>query len=594
MSSKEILLDLLVLFDELQDIINNKKWANYSATRIRILINQKLDEIKHTLSGIPMEVFSLLGNEELTNFFDQVLEKVTVITSNMNKQEHLIEWFELEVIRLNYASMYASMWGQGGALQVIGTAQAMTHALIGIQTLDVEGLFISDWKHPDFYKRKKLILNYLSSAVSFFFTLCDTLNFIHKFDLLNWLDQACKSAELFLKYTELYWDVPKSIELDKKYRKFEGKPNYSPYYATFAILDNIIIALVSLQRYFFDYSINVQSTGEMLNFSNTTTFFESLDRLMEKATHYVSDFKEHVRKGLFGFNEDPLEDPNIKETIHQLDLTKVYIKGNFALYRIIYEDVHSELHLLEEIVLPAFFEELERYKDLMKSEEFEQSHLADGMNMMLETILFYAGIYALKKDDFSFIEKVEKEYAFFFEEEKLARYPNLNGFYYLLKTTFSLRSSDFSDIQKYSKNLILLSKHSVYEVRNSLSYAILGYMLNMLAGQITKNQFLDTLKEKFDELYLAFPPDFQSEIEIYFSYLNASLANENMAIDMSRLAEPKHYDSYSIFIPDVSKYAKEKGFNIIIYLPFNLKKDYIVRSYATSSEEELEGLESFP
>ncbi len=579
MTAKHILNDLLELMDEIRGVVNNKNWVDYSPVRARILITQKMDQLKHTLSKIPPDVLSLFSAEDLTNFFEKILDKITAITSNLDKTDHLMEWYELELFRFNFASMYANMWGKGGSLQVAGTAQALAHTLIGVEILDVDALYIADWNHPEFYKRKKLILNYLTSAYGFFFTLCESLNFVHKHDLINWLEQACRAAELFLKYTDFYWNIPKSIELDKKYQKFEGKPNYSPYYATFSSIDTIIVALIALQRYFFDYSINIPQTGEILNFSNAKTFFETLDRLLEKGEYYVNDFKQHVRNGAFGLNEDPLNNELIKETIHQLGLTKMLVKGNYALYRIIYEDSDSELHLLREIVLPAFFGELERYKPYMASPEFEKSQLADGMNMLLEVILFYAGVYAMKKANFTFIEKVENEYAVFFEEDKLERYPNLNGFYNVLKTTLALKKGDETKLQEYSKNLILLAKYSLYETRNSISFAILGYMLNMLIGQINKVQFLQTTQEKFDEVRLSFPNTLQSEIEIYLAYLDGALSNKSIPVDMTRLAEPKHYDQYSMFIPEISNLAKEKGLPNLAYLPFNLEKDYLIQTH---------------
>ena len=47
---------------------------------------------------------------------------------------------------------------------------------------------------------------------------------------------------------------------------------------------------------------------------------------------------------------------------------------------------------------------------------------------------------------------------------------------------------------------------------------------------------------------------------------------------MDRLLAPQYFDPYSIFIPEIGELAKRREFGEIVYLPFNLQKDYLVDS----------------
>ena len=158
-----------------------------------------------------------------------------------------LQFYELEIWRLRYASMYALQYGQGGALQVAGAAHALANVLIGIETMDVQELIV-DWDHPEFDKRRKLILNYLSSAYLFFFSLCTSLNTIYKHDLEHWVSEGFKASAQYIHYMDVYWDVQKNIAHYKKTHRNVADPNYSPFYSTFASVDYIITFLLDLQK----------------------------------------------------------------------------------------------------------------------------------------------------------------------------------------------------------------------------------------------------------------------------------------------------------------------------------------------------------
>ncbi|MCG3226930.1 MAG: hypothetical protein H7645_08420 [Candidatus Heimdallarchaeota archaeon] len=575
MSTRKILQEALDIMNDIYKIVNNINWRDYSETRVKILVTKKTDELKHILSELPDE--DIFSSDEASNFFEKILDRITRILGNLPPEKMPLQWYELELWRLRYASMYALQWGHGGELQVAGTAHALANVLIGIQTMDVQDLIV-DWEHPEFEKRRKLILNYLNSAYLFFFSLSTSLNLIYKHDIEHWLSEGIKASIQYLKYLDHFWNVPKNIQLEKKKHKNVRDPNYSPYYATFAGIDYIISFLLDLQKYFFRDNLKIDSKGEIINLNEPEKFLVSLENLIDRGEFYIKDFKKHVDEGFFDINEDPLNDPDIKETIYELYVSKIWIKGLIAINELLINENEDEINSLVETVIPELFNYIDKYKHLFNEEDFIHSQIADGINSILNEVILFSGVLAIRTGEVSDIEKIETDYAMFFTEEAMKRYPTINGLFNTFKITNSIIKDDLVHIEKYALNLIQLSEYTLYEPRNSFSYSLLGNMILLILGSISKEDFLKKVRDKFEYLLPSFSEGLISEIEIYLTNLNLSLNSEQSSIDVSRLLNPQYFDPYSIFIPEISKLAKKLGFEDIVYLPFNLQKDFLADS----------------
>jgi hypothetical protein len=570
--------------NDIYNVVNNINWTDYSETRVKILVTRKTDDLKHILGELPdQDVFS---SEEASNFFEKILDKITRILGNLPPDKMPMQWYELELWRLRYASMYALQWGHGGELQVAGTAHALANVLIGIQTMDVQDLIV-DWEHPEFEKRRKLILNYLNSAYLFFFSLCTSLNLIYKHDIEHWLSEGIKASLQYLKYLDHFWNVPKNIQLMKKKHKNVRDPNYSPYYATFAGIDYIISFLLDLQKYFFRDNLKIDTNTEIINLSEPDKFLESLQRLIDKGEYYIADFEKHVKEGFFDINEDPLNDFDIKETIYELYVSKIWIKGLIAVNELVINDNEAVLNEMLETVVPELFKYVDKYKNLFEEEDFIHSQIADGINAILNEVILFSGSVALKTGRTEDINKIENDYKIFFTLDAIKRYPTLNGLYTTFKITNSIVKGDLTNLERYAENLVQISEFTLYEPRNSFSYLLLGSMILLVLGKLPKEDFIKRIRDKFEYLLPSFSESLISEIEIYISNLELFLKGEQASFDMNRLLEPQYFDPYSIFIPEIGKLAEKLEFGEIVYLPFNLQKDYLV-----DSEQILEQIDS--
>ncbi len=578
MSDKATLNKIPELLEEIKSVVTNKSWS-YSKVRLNILLTKKLDELKDIESNIYNEI-ALADSEALFKYYGELITKINEILNELSRDEFPFQYYEFELFRLNYATLYANLWGEAGELQVAGAATALANVLIGIQTLNVEDLEV-DWDHPEFHKRRKLILNYLSAAFNFFFTLCASLFFIHEEDMHMWLSEGLKASELYLKYVKKFWNVKKSVELDTKYRK-GAEANLSPFYAAFAGVTDIIIDVASIPHFILNFELKELDGSKFFDIKNTEQYFESLRKLLDFGDYLIADFKDNVKKGVFDINDDPLNHPLIIETITDFKIAKIYYKAMYVIYRLIEQGISTEINILNNNVLPELFEYIDGLRNLAQTEqEFINSQLADTVGLMLEELLYYAGLVALKTKDNSRLQYIEQNYSYFFSDKAIERYPSVSGLYYLIKLTLALNEelndNLLNSLHGYADKFRTIAEYNRYDHKNAFSFLLLSNLLLLLNKELTADAFIEKMDSVMNEFFAYLPQQLNEEIEIYLSNLKMIFSGEKVSINISRLVNIKFYDPMTVFVPEIEKLAKAIGYEGVVYLPFNLLDDTVIR-----------------
>ncbi len=570
-SEKGYFKEILAEIEDMFAIVQNSKWRSTSITRQKILIRAKIDTIKQKMVNYTLE--NLISSEAYSTFFEKILQKFTELQSFLDKDEMSIEWYQLELFRLRFASMYANLWGDAGNLHIAGTAHALAQVLMGIETLDVEHLLV-DWTHPEFEKRRNMIMNYLSSAMLFFFSLCSTLYSIYDHDLIHWLEEGFKATAQFLQYVDVFWNIPKIIGLEQRLNK---RHNYSIYGATFTGFDQIITFLISNQRYLYEQPVKKAIPSNIVNVSTPDEFFSSIFKLFNQFQKYIDDLKGHIEKGTFDINDDPLNKPELKETLLQLQLSKVVVKGYKIGYDFHIKEETDRIDDLEREVIAVLDKFLSRFTEMMKNPAFISSQIADALRQILELLIFFKGIIALNQLDYKSLLELECKYACFFSDAGIKRYPSLNGQLQMIKLTIDLKKENFKDMLVYSDIFLLLADTIQYQSREIISFYLLGNLIQLIESKLTRDDFIMKMKKKTEEIMFSLPQTLESEVDIYLRNLEVALRNQPVKYNITRLVAQEYYDIFSVFIPDISNYAETKGYHDVIYLPFNLQKDYLIR-----------------
>ena len=67
------------------------------------------------------------------------------------------------------------------------------------------------------------------------------------------------------------------------------------------------------------------------------------------------------------------------------------------------------------------------------------------------------------------------------------------------------------------------------------------------------------------------------EIENYIEAIETAINKKEPTYIMDRQQYSSAFDPYSVMIPNLETYATNRSFGIIIYLPFNLERDYLLQ-----------------
>ena len=322
--------------------------------------------------------------------------------------------------------------------------------------------------------------------------------------------------------------------------------------------------------------MKVEIENNLVDVSNQEKFLDSLMKILEKGEYYIEDFKKHVKEGYFDLNEDPLNDNDIRETIYELEVTRKWIQGLYSLHRLIIKDVDSEIEVIKKEIIPTVFGYIDKYNHLFDEPDFVESQMADAINANLTEAIMFSGVFALKTQNLEFIEKIKRDYPFFFTIDGIKRYPTLNGLFTTLLITLDLKNEEYVDLEKHAETMIEISNHTIYEPRNTFSYFLLGKLILLLLNKTTKEDFLNSIKDKFELLLPYFSQSLISEIEIYLSDLSSALKGEPASFDMKRLLTSHYYDPYSLIVPEIGQLAEMNQIGEIVYLPFNLQNDFLV------------------
>ena len=91
-------------------------------------------------------------------------------------------------------------------------------------------------------------------------------------------------------------------------------------------------------------------------------------------------------------------------------------------------------------------------------------------------------------------------------------------------------------------------------------------------GNIPLNELIN---KKYSEQAIFFDTKLAEEIKEYLCAINQAIKGEVSIYQLERQLKTTPFDQYSMLIPKLDKYARIRGYDFIMYLPFNLADDYV-------------------
>ncbi|MCG3218761.1 MAG: hypothetical protein KAR35_07130, partial [Candidatus Heimdallarchaeota archaeon] len=453
---------------------------------------------------------------------------------------------------------------------VRGTANALVNILSGIEPLDVTSILV-DEKHPEYMERLELAFNILNTNAKLFCLATTSLYNISTANMKEWVTTAFNFQSELLILIDLIWDVPliysKSAELkhfDSSYHLFGD--------ALHSIIQIIRFIITCQGRYDGVWPVDSEHY-HMINVSSTEKVFETLYGLNNLVTNYLNDFTNHVHYGIFDPNDSPLEDPTIQLVSELIETCGFVIAGLSGVHKLLItkENGIQELKDVNTNILNYLYSK----SSMMNDPHFLKTDLGDEMVFSLLYFIYHTGVLALHTKDLNLIDELKKAMGQYMDEKGKERFPQLYSVLLYVQITAGSTFNKPRMMLDAADELLVVAEILQLQPRDSFSFKLLGYLIKVVMGYEQPLKFFEKMNREIIPLTLYLGTSITKEIEDYIEGIKMAINKQEPTYIMDRQQYSSAFDPYSVMIPNLETYAKNRDFGLIIYLPFNLERDYL-------------------
>ncbi|MHA1910367.1 MAG: hypothetical protein ACTSYA_01615 [Candidatus Kariarchaeaceae archaeon] len=561
--------DLLYELEEIQEILDNSHKRAFSSLQITILLTSRLDAIKQHYNDLVSD--ETLSVDEITRVLNESLAAITFILNSQTEQANDVIWYELDMMRITFASSLTSFLGEGGALRIRGTAQTLVNILMGIDTVDVNPILV-DQNHPEYISRLSLAFNILSSTGMVFLSALSSLHLVYYEHLDAWSKRSMISYIHLISLIRKTWDI-KVIYDDYRRRRSHNAFNF--FSVCCYELTNFIAFISTIHGFYANDWPEIFSNMDIIDTTDDESILLSTEKIFQEVKSMLADLEEHEKKGSFDRNDTLQGNDRIQYLYYFMDVVQLEIELGRALFNYINDnETNEELdNVMNKIIV-----HLEGEQDDLTDPDFLLKSTGDSSTTEFTEFLFLTYIYAIHKEDLSTIYKIKELMGQFFSEKGEERFPQLTTVYYAVLLSAASRIKDKEVTKKAATRLLELSPKLLYETRDAFNYFVMGHLALVAIGEEDKESFLRAIKEDLSSrIEYGLAPSLIIEAEEYFLALEEALEGHEPEYSLKRVSNPVYYDIASIMIPDFEEFAREQGYGQIIFLPFNLSTDTVFR-----------------
>ncbi|MHA1911377.1 MAG: hypothetical protein ACTSYA_06750 [Candidatus Kariarchaeaceae archaeon] len=562
-------IDLINELQYIYDFLSRESQEHKSETQLKILIRKKIDSVSVFLNQ--------LNNAKDISVEDktEALEKALYLMNDIIYAEpeaigDQVIFYKLYMFRTYFAASLMQYWGDGGVLRVRGTANALVNILSGIEPLDVTSILV-DNKHPEFMERLELAFNILNTNAKLFYLASTSLYNISTSNMQEWVTTAFNFQSELLTLIELIWDVPLIYQKSSELKHFD-----SSYHFFGDVLHSIILIIrfiITCQGRF-DGVWPVDSDHyPKIDVSSTEKVFETLDGLYQLLENYLSDFRNHVHQGSFDPNDRPLEEPTILLISELKEQCNLVICGLVGVHKHLITKEKGIQELRE--VNTNIINYLTTKSSMMNDPHFLKTDLGDEMVFSLGYFIYHIGVLSLHTKDISLIETLEEALGQYMQEKGKERFPQLHSIILYARITLGSTINKPRLMLDAAEELIKVAEILQLQPRDSFSFKLLGYLIKVVMGYEQPLKFFKIMNREIIPLTLYLGTSIAREIENYIEAIENAINKKEPTYIMDRQQYSSAFDPYSVMIPNLETYATNRDFGIIIYLPFNLERDYL-------------------
>ncbi|MFX0093328.1 MAG: hypothetical protein ACFFBD_16350, partial [Candidatus Hodarchaeota archaeon] len=434
MSNQQFVRDFFDEFEKIKQILDPEKRA-LSQKQRSIILEQHLNSIIHIFNSLSRD--KNLSVEEKSQIMEDALHKMSRLLL-LGKGQNLVDdfsWYKLQMLRNFFITSLMDFWGEGGALRIVGMANALSTILMGIQVIDVKTLVV-DKSHPEFFKRYTLAFNYLNHTASLFYNASCSLYTITKEHLVEWGTLAIEGNSKLLALIQQGWEIPKWYAREAQLA--DNSRFYRHFATMIATLSQMLRYIISLSSHFGNEWSEFPYSASFITTSTIEGFLGSIQGLLKQLEDYIEDFKRHVAKGTFDMNDKPLENPVVKQAFEGVDLIRLVVTGlSLSHSLIVNEDITIQEQMKALILEILSF--LENRVNILEDPEFLGTEYIDYLAERLEYFICFIGIFNKYSPNWKILERLQDALGIFVTEDAQKRYPRLYGLFLVTKLTLAAK-----------------------------------------------------------------------------------------------------------------------------------------------------------
>ncbi|MBD3190410.1 MAG: hypothetical protein GF308_07185 [Candidatus Heimdallarchaeota archaeon] len=557
------------IFDDLQQIhtiLNPNSTRKLSEIQCSIIIQKRIVSLKQYLNDLNRSNIKI---EDQAEIYQQTLDKIRQILTYKPREDPAFYWYELEMFRCSLAGSLMAAWGKGGFLRTVGSANALSEILLGIELVDFFPILVED-DHPEYIKRSNLAFNYTNMSAGLFYIASTSLYRLSKHYLEKWGTIAVQGNEHLLELLEKVTNVKIYLEYDRKYgtNRF-----FTLIIAIISVINQMIRYLLFLFARFGGNCPDSIKKVKFLDTKNFDTFLDSLVKLYQKIDTDLNVFSDLSSNYQFGSNEKLLDNPGVQLALERTELTELTLKG----LRIINDFLKDALKIKEK---------WEKFNDEILSFLREKDSQLNNMNFLttslgelyaeyLEYFSLFIGLYTIEFGKLSYLEKYQETLGAFVNEKGKERFPKMYHVLLTAKISCAVKNKNKGKLLTFAKELIKLSDAFTFQPRDTFACLLLGNLIKLLLKKIKIKTFNEIISEQLHKIEEALCPTMIKEIKQYLENLNQAFEGKEANYDLGRLKQVNPLEMLILLNPDLNLLDFNSDFGNIKYLPFNLATDYV-------------------
>jgi hypothetical protein len=562
--------ELYIAVKEVHQILTDKS-REIGELQKSIILRNRIEEVKEKAN-----IFYSDQQTDLETRFKVFREVIPLIRESLNKLANEKEYEELWLILASYNSVILSALAFGGGSDPTnkfeGQAHLLSHMLMGVPRIELTDTSQLP-KDRKWFELRRYQFNALSTTITLLQTAISTVFFFGKSDLDEWVNSAFWHYKVLLEFIDslnykLLWEFNKENS-EEFYRKvfssilpINGFPNF-------------IYIIYQLYGHSYDDKLDF---SQMMDNLSIESIFDSSQRMTEYIQRIINTIIELYDKGVIDRNAKPNDSLHFK----RINGIKISIDRTSHTINAFKTNLLTGTKNPEtlELAIIKTYEHLEFLEWLVKSRDnIFKSSIGITYKLVINQLIALNTLKALNSQNFESYMLFCHKYNFLFNKDLTSELSDTLFIQILSQLYLETHLSKEVDLQKYKVQMEQIINTKSISPTEFIARNLLYVIIRMLIKDIQ----IDEVNQIFDVINQFTISQGLNHIQDYVllycdNLLTAYKGDEPIYQLPPNLEKINELDPFTWIIPDFSILANKSRLGTILYIPFNIVSNRVLRS----------------